>query len=213
MTTLTEGKHPGEFLISEGENTISRSRITVKSGQNLVAGAVLGAIVTMTATSAAGTNTGNGAMGAVTVSAGAIEGDYKLKITKAALNAGDFEVIDPQGDVMGIGTVAVAFNTGGLSFTLADGATDFVVNDSFTISVLETDRKYVAHDPAATDGSQKAAAILFANVDASLADTNGMAIARMAEVNDTELTWKTGITAAQKALAVKALDEKLIIVR
>lgn len=46
MTTLTEGKHAGEFLVSEanvGSAGVSRSRdvITVLSGQNLEAGAVI----------------------------------------------------------------------------------------------------------------------------------------------------------------------------
>ena len=46
MTTLTEGTHAGEFLVSEanvGSTGVSRSRdvITVLSGQVLVAGAVI----------------------------------------------------------------------------------------------------------------------------------------------------------------------------
>jgi hypothetical protein len=41
MTTFTEGTHAGEFLISEGNNTRSREKVTILSGQNLAAGAVL----------------------------------------------------------------------------------------------------------------------------------------------------------------------------
>lgn len=49
MTTLTEGTHAGEFIVSEanaGSTGVSRSReaIVVTSGQNLVAGAVYGII-------------------------------------------------------------------------------------------------------------------------------------------------------------------------
>lgn len=44
MTTLTEGKHAGEFLVSEGNGWISREAVTIVSGQNLVAGTVLGKI-------------------------------------------------------------------------------------------------------------------------------------------------------------------------
>lgn len=79
--------------------------------------------------------TGNGAMGAITVGATAKLGAHVLKITKAASDAGDFEVIDPEGDVVGVGTVGVAFSGGGLSFTLADGSTDFAVGATITISV------------------------------------------------------------------------------
>lgn len=41
MTTLSEGKHAGEFLVSEANNTRSRATGTVKSGENLVAGEVV----------------------------------------------------------------------------------------------------------------------------------------------------------------------------
>ncbi len=213
MTTLTEGKNAGEFIVSEQESLLSRDVITVKSGQNLVAGAVLGALVTATATAAAGTNTGNGVMGAITVGAGVIEGKYLLKITKVAANAGDFELVDPEGDVVGIGTVGAAFNLNGLAFTLADGAVDFALNDTFVITVVETSRKYVMHAPSATDGSQHAAALLFASVDASAADKTGVGITRLAEVNGNEITWANGISANDKALGIKTLARKHIIVR
>jgi hypothetical protein len=213
MATLTEGRYAGEFIISEQCGTASRDAIIVKSGQNLKAGTVLGAVITAAATSAAGTNTGNGTMGTVTVSAGAVPGIYKLKITKAATNAGDFTVTDPQGDVAGVGTVGAAYSNGGLAFTLADGATDFALNDSFTITVTESAIKYAQHDPAATDGTAKAVAVLFADVDATSADKPGVALARQAEVNGNEITWITGISAANKALGIKSLAEKFVIVR
>lgn len=44
MTTLTEGRHAGEFIISEGNGWISREGVTIVTGQNLVAGTVLGKI-------------------------------------------------------------------------------------------------------------------------------------------------------------------------
>lgn len=39
-TVLTEGKHAGEFLVSEANGARSRSTIVVASGQNLVAGQI-----------------------------------------------------------------------------------------------------------------------------------------------------------------------------
>lgn len=214
MAVLTEGRHAGEFLVSEGNGWISREAITVLAGEVLVAGAVLGRIETGAATAAAvAGNTGNGAMGAVTVGAGVQEGVYTLAITKAAANAGDFEVIDPQGDMIGVGTVAVAFSAGGLAFTLADGAADFIVGDKFTITVAAGSKKYVEHDPVATDGSQNAIAILFEAVDATGADKPGVAIARLAEVNGDEITWKTGISAGDKAAGIESLKARSIIVR
>lgn len=44
MDPITEGRHAGEFLISEAPGTRSRENVTIVSGQNLGAGAVLGKI-------------------------------------------------------------------------------------------------------------------------------------------------------------------------
>ena len=97
MTTLTEGMHTAEFLYSEANGNRSREEIVVVSGQNLVAGAVVG------------------------------------KITASG--------------------------------------------------------KYTAYDNAAVDGSETAAGVLYAAVDASAADAAGVIIARDAEVNGEEIDW------------------------
>lgn len=44
MTVFTEGRHAGEFIISEGNGWISREGVTIVTGQNLAAGTVLGKI-------------------------------------------------------------------------------------------------------------------------------------------------------------------------
>jgi Bacteriophage lambda head decoration protein D len=44
MPELSVGRYAGEFVVSEGNGSISRESITVLSGQNLVAAAVLGKI-------------------------------------------------------------------------------------------------------------------------------------------------------------------------
>jgi hypothetical protein len=41
MTVLTEGRHAGEFLVSEANGTLSRDTVTVASGQKLEAGTVV----------------------------------------------------------------------------------------------------------------------------------------------------------------------------
>lgn len=90
---------------------------------------------TATAEAAAG-NVGNGVMGAITVSGALPHGDYTLTIISEAANAGGFRITAPDGTVFGpAGNVAAAFNFGGLSFTLADGAEDFDAGDSFVITV------------------------------------------------------------------------------
>ncbi len=42
--TITEKTHAGEFILSEAPGSLSREQITVVSGQNLVAGAVVGIV-------------------------------------------------------------------------------------------------------------------------------------------------------------------------
>jgi hypothetical protein len=44
MTVYTEDTHAGEFLVSEANGHLSRETITVLSGQDLAAGAVLGKV-------------------------------------------------------------------------------------------------------------------------------------------------------------------------
>lgn len=127
-------------------------------------GTVLGRFLTggsATSTANAG-NSGDGTMGTVTVGALAKTGIYNLRIVAAALNAGTFEVTDPSGEYVGQGTVAVAFNAGGLSFTLADGANDFVVGDGFIITVSGTE-KYKVMKATAIDGSANFAGLVIAD--------------------------------------------------
>jgi head decoration protein D len=44
MPVLNEGRYAGEFVVSDGNGRISRETITILSGQNLTAAAVLGKI-------------------------------------------------------------------------------------------------------------------------------------------------------------------------
>lgn len=142
-TTFPHG-FPGMRANTEPENVISRTVETaagIAIGQPAFRGSddhgcIAGATQAGTGSSSAGSgNTGNGAMGAITVSAGAKQGNYQLVIIEPGANAGVFAVYDPDGVFVDNGTVAVAFSAGGLAFTLADGSTDFVAGDTFTISV------------------------------------------------------------------------------
>ncbi len=156
-----------------GNQQLITDTITLLSGAGaLTRGTILGKITAGAATAAAvGGNTGNGTMGAVTVSGvRATPGVYQLRIVTAAANAGQFQVISPDGDVVGIGNVAVAFVGGGLSFTLADGSADFIVGDGFNITVAAGSGKYIKSIATAVDGSQNPAGILVDTVDATSAD-------------------------------------------
>jgi hypothetical protein len=138
---------PGQLANTELSNVISRtveSAAGIAFGQPAYRGSgdhgvIAGGTFAAAATSEAlGTNTGNGTMGAVTVSAGAKQGVYTLTIIEPGANVGTFIVTDPDGDQIGDGVVGSAFSAGGLAFTLADGSTDFVAGDSFAITVVYT---------------------------------------------------------------------------
>lgn len=74
--------------------------------------------------------------------------------------------------------------------------------------------KVKALDPAATDGTEIAAGILTAAVDATLIDRpDGVVITRHAVVADHALTWPVGITAPQKAAAIAQLKALGVLVR
>ena len=73
--------------------------------------------------------------------------------------------------------------------------------------------EYVALNPAATDGSETAAAILLYATDASSAAAKATAITRLAEVAADLMVWPTGITQAQKDTAIGQLAGNYIIAR
>jgi head decoration protein D len=212
MTVLTSTNiRAGSFLVSEANLTRSRTEGILKSGAKSLVGAVLGQVDAGAATAAAkagGANTGNGVMGAVTVSAGSMPGVYRLRVTKAAANAGDFEVTDPHGNVVGVGSVAAAFAGGGLGFTLADGSTDFAVGDGFDITVAAGSNKYAPLNTAGGDGSETAVAILWDTVDATSADQPCVVIDCDAEIKVPELVWPVGITDPQKSTALASLASR-----
>lgn len=207
MTAKTEPNSLGDGVKWEQENSYSRKTVTVASGNSVALLEVVGAITKSTPTTGtAGTNTGNGTCGSVTAGQDAKLGTYTLTCTAAATNAGTFQVKDPEGNLLAPATVAVAYTSPQLNFTLADGTTDFVVGDSFTVAVAAGSGKVVPLDPDAVDGSQNAAGIMVAAVDASVADAIGVMIAGDALVATSNLVWPDEISADDKAAAIADLD-------
>jgi hypothetical protein len=214
MTEKVETLHAAGFLISEANGNLSRDNGILVTGQNLLAGAVLGKTVsagTIAGAAAAG-NTGNGTITGLTVGGGAKVGVYKAQCTEPGANVGTFEVEDPDGTIIGKAVVAVGF-TGAINFTINDGATDFISGDTFEITVSQLTAKYKVLAPAGTDGSQIAAGILLSDTDASAADKAIAVAARQCEVNANELGYPGGITATQKDLAIAQLAALGILVR
>jgi hypothetical protein len=204
----TYPKLSGDWLRHELDARLNRREVTIVAGTgNLVTGSVLAQLTTGAATSAAksGGNTGNGTMGSVTVAADAQVGIYRLRVVEAASNAGQFQVIDPAGDVVGIGTVGVAFSGGGLSFTLADGSSDFVVGDGFDITVAAGNGKWAWFNPTLTNGGEDPAGILLNAVDASGgADVKAVVVTGHAEIVSPNLSWHASVDDAPKKTAALA---------
>lgn len=222
MTTLTEARHPGTFIIGEEEDHHTRDNILVALSQTLLVGQVLGrrgviAGVTSSAAADAG-NTGNGVFtidATAPVAASAIDGVYRVVCIAAATNSGTFEVVDPNGVEIGRVVVGATFNNQ-IKFVVADGSTDFVVGDAFsvTVGVELSDFEYAALDFTATDGLQNAAAIAVYPITTGGSVKGHVAgLTRgPAQVRGTDLTWPTG-TAAQIAEGVRQLERRGIIVR
>lgn len=202
-TSFSTTTSPAPDGLLAGEMPRVTQDVTIATGENLTRGAVVGKITVGAATAAAGAgNTGNGTMGAVTTGADAKPGVYKVVIVEPAANAGAFIVEDPDGVIVGRGTVAVAF-AGPVNFTLADGATDFVSGDFFNITVAAGSGKWKRSVAAATDGSQRPLAILVGDVDATAADKNA-AIYRTGEFNEAALNFGAGHSASTVRAALEA---------
>lgn len=215
MATYTEPQRPLEFVLYE-EECLSRETLTIPSGTAaFAAGMVLGRTLvsgSATATASAG-NSGDGVMGTITVGASAKIGNYTLTIVEPGTNVGNFVVTDPEGLLVGHGTVASAFNQGGLSFTLADGAADFVAGDGFNIAVTGT-AKFVPYDDGNTDGSNVARAIALYPCDASGAsDVTVSGLVRIAAVKTAALKWHASADTAAKTKAYADLLRAHIIAR
>lgn len=213
MTVFTEGQHKAEFVVTETDGTISRETITVLKGQNLKAGHVLGqASVGAAAGAAVSGNTGNGTLSAITVGSKAKPGIYAVTCVEPAAGGGTFLVEDPDGISVGTAHVGTAFNIE-IGFTITAGATDFVSGDRFNVTVSGGSGKYKEYNPANTDGSETALALLLDNVDATDADVAAVIIARQAEVNAAELVWFVGATTDQIAIGLGQLKQQAIIAR
>lgn len=200
---------PDDLLV--GGFPLLAEKVTIVTGQNLVRGTLLGRIAGAAAAAVADAgNTGDGVFGAVTVGAGVKEGIYRIVCIEPAANAGKFEVLDPDGVNVGIATVGVAF-VGPINFTIADGATDFIAGDGFSVTVA-AGTKYNKSASAAADGSHIPRAVLAEDCDATAADTEAMAYV-MAGVNENALTYGTGHTAASVKMALRAIGIHLIDVQ
>lgn len=158
------------------------------SGGTLVAGAVVG--------------TGNGTVGSATFvnAPNAQTGVYTVKFTAATA----FEVMDPQGDVSGIGATGVAYSNNGLGFTITAGGTAFVAGDTIPLTAAAT-VKYVWVANAAVATLSNSAAILVDHYKDPISLTPGdyqlaVLIRGSCGVVGSALLYKDTVSAANQAI-------------
>lgn len=225
MTTgivQTESRHPGGFMVSEANVRRSRDTFVVALSQTIVAGAVCGkTAVIASATSSVAADAGNSGNGVFTldvttpVLAGAKDGIYRVVNDLVSANSGEFIVFDP--DNIEIGRVAVAATfSNQIKFAIADGSNDFAIGDAFsvTVGISEGNSQMEALNLSGTDGSQRVAGISWGNITTDSSNLqSGVFITRAAEVRGVDLVWPSGITSAQLAEGIRALEKLGIIVR
>jgi Bacteriophage lambda head decoration protein D len=195
-----------------GDFPLLTEAITLLSGENRTRATLLGKQTTSTVPTtgtAGGGNTGNGTMGSVAAGGTDLQaGTYTARCVKVVANAGDFEIVAPDGSVIGIATTAVAYTSSHLDLTIADGSTDFALGDTFTIAVTGSG-KFKMSLAAATDGSQTPVAVLSEDTDASAADVASIAYFQ-GEFDENEIVFGTGHTAASVRDALRDKGVRLV---
>lgn len=222
MTKLTEGRHPGEFLLSEANGFRSREKGVIVAGSGVFApGTVIGLVAIGTAMAAikGGGNTGNGVL-TVDVSdpvlPGAVSGTYRVTCIGSASNGGTFRVDHPNGAVLGDVAVGQTF-ADQIKFAIADGAADFVIGDAFLITVALGAKKYAPSPDSQVEnieGAETAVAVTLYGGDATSVDVEIAIIARDADINKSTLVYDSSVNSApKKALKVAQLSAVGIIAR
>lgn len=221
MTNFTEGRHPGEGLLSEANPNRSRGVATIPAGTGkvepgTVLGKITGDVIDVTKTDI------GGGKGALTLAdpaygAGVKHGTYRIVIIEPEADGGDFVVEDPSGVVVGNGSVGAAFD-GVIKFTLADAATDFEPGDTVLVHVDRSGSGgFVPSADAEVEGSEGAevaCAIALYGCDATDAAQKIAIIERDAEWNGHTLTFDDSVDDAdKKAAKAVQLSSVGIIVR
>jgi hypothetical protein len=218
MPALSEPNNLGDVLKFETPNLYSREVVTVLAGngsdRTLSVGTVIGKrTLSETTVIPDGGNTGDGVAGAVTLGSMAESGAYAIICISAAANTGTFQVLTPKGYRLPDLEVGQAYVGDHVNLTIADGAADFIVGDSFTVNVSGDD-KVVALDLAGVDGSHAPIGIISATITAlDGTDAEGVAVVRTCILADHALIWPDGITTQQKIDAITALEGRGILVR
>ena len=130
-------------------------------------------------------------------------------------SGGVWSVTTPAATTLATAAVGAPYTSAEINFTITKSSTPFIIGDAFKITVADSGSgKYVQLAPTATDGTQNAAGVLFDYYTVPVgSDLPAVAFVRQAVLSDYGLTWPTGITAPQQALATAQLREKGIVIR
>ena len=220
MNAHSESTYLGDVLKCEAPNLYSREAVTVLAGDGAERALKVGAVIarrtrsTVTVTAGAG-NTGDGEATLADPPLGQLAeaGIYRIACITAGADGGIFQVLSPKGYRLPDLNVGDAYEGSHLDLTIADGAVDFVVGDTFAIEV-SGDGKVVGLDLAAVDGTAEAIGIAAYDVTVpDGTDAEVTAILRDAVLADRPIVWPAGITGEQKLAAVADLEARGILVR
>ena len=161
---LKSAEFRDELLVFAGAGTVVEGTLLARKS---VADAVA---------ASAFTGTGDGTLTLATVAAGPLVplvGAYVLNVITAVANGGVLELVDPNGAlvasnlIMTVGAGATTvFEAAGLQFSVTDGATNFAVDDTATLTVA-ADGKIVPFAIAGAGGAQIPLEILTYDVTAT----------------------------------------------
>jgi hypothetical protein len=156
LTAATGGTGGNSLTVAETSSVIVASGATLSGGVSNTGNGTFGAITlgpnvklgayklaciqattgTPAATGqAAEGNVGTGVLSGITAGAGTLLGEYSIVLTATGATAA-FDVINPQGAIVGVGNVATAYNSGGLAFTLSNAGT-MTKGDTWLILVTD----------------------------------------------------------------------------
>lgn len=190
--------HAGDFPIRTRKGTLI-------TGQNLLRGALLGAISigALTAAGAAGVPAPAGATitASPAAAAGTEIGIHRFVATiGGAGTASKWEHFSPDGQFVGVATGNTEYVGGGLTLTITDTGTDPAAGEAFNVTVTAAagSGKLKLSLAAATDGSQTPISILAEDTDATAADVECVEYLT-GDFNQDALTYGTGHTAASVA--------------
>lgn len=135
MTTYTMVARAGEHVAAEFDANYNRDAVTVLSGQDLAAGAVIGRITKAIAAAPipAIVGTGTGLMSALSFGPAVQTGSYVITLTATSATAA-FTVTAPDGTALPTGNVATAYTSEHINFLIANGGT-MTTGDAYTVVV------------------------------------------------------------------------------